>query len=213
MPAPSELAGRIFIAAPLEASARDAIAAHLHRSLGPDLFPGRRVAPESWHLTLRFLGDTTRTALGVVIAGLRDTDLGPPFRLAFTDLGAFPSAARAKVVWLGTGDGADRLRSLAAHCEAAALAAGFEPETRPFKAHLTLSRLRPERDVTRWLAKVPTADIATDVAEVVVVRSHLGPAGARYENVERFPLAGPPSRRRPSAPERPRHEETPHAEP
>jgi len=48
----SDTVERLFIAVPLTEQARDKIAAAL-----PPL-PGRRVPPQNWHFTLRFLGDT-----------------------------------------------------------------------------------------------------------------------------------------------------------
>jgi 2'-5' RNA ligase len=182
------LKGRLFIAVPIEEDARWALADHLDDSAPGGRLPGRVVRPESWHLTLRFLGDTSVQDYDTLMPLLRAVDFGPAFTLVFSSLGAFPKPERARVLWVGTSAGADRLTELAALVEEQVAAAGFEPERRPFRSHLTVSRLRPDRDVRDLLAAVPAADIPTAVDEVVAYRSHLGPGGARYEALARFPL-------------------------
>jgi len=182
------LVGRIFVAAPLGDDVRRSLVDHLELSLGGRPLPGRVVRPESWHLTLRFLGDTERGVYDRMMTNLRSAPLGAPFDLVFTSLGAFPRPDHARVLWLGTGAGADALTSLAGVVERCAVDAGLPPETRPFAAHLTLSRLRPEEDLRRLLAAVPVFDVAQHVNEVVIYRSHLERSGARYEALERLSL-------------------------
>ena len=76
----------------------------------------------------------------------------------------------------------------AAAVEEAVEAAGFAPEDRPFRSHMTLSRLRPDQDVTAVLEAVPPVGLAMAVDRVVLYRSHLGRGGPRYERVESFLL-------------------------
>jgi 2'-5' RNA ligase len=181
-------AGRLFLAAPLSDEIRTALADHLDTALSGRALPGRRVPPRNWHLTLRFLGDCTIDARDKVVAALGEGSPGAQFSLGLGGLGAFPRPDRARVLWIGTTDGTPLLRLLAEKAEAAARAGGFEPERRPFSSHLTLSRLRPEEDVTALIASVPPFGKADVIREIVLYRSHLGPQGARYEAVHRFPL-------------------------
>ncbi len=183
-------AERLFLAVDLPEDARAKLAAHLRGSSGGERLPGRAVAPASWHLTLRFLGDTSPERRAAVVGAMRQADLGAGFTLGFGGLGAFPRAARATVLWLGVEGGAEPLRALAAAAEDAARRAGFPAEERPFSAHLTLSRIRPAQDVRPLLERVPAFRERIPVDAIVLFRSHLGPGGARYEAVERFPLGG-----------------------
>jgi 2'-5' RNA ligase len=73
-------------------------------------------------------------------------------------------------------------------------ATGDRPDDRPFKAHLTLARikeLRPEagRRLGEALAETRFAVNPWDVQEILLMRSHLSAAGARYETVHRSALA------------------------
>ncbi|MFH2072363.1 MAG: RNA 2',3'-cyclic phosphodiesterase, partial [Actinomycetota bacterium] len=59
---------------------------------------------------------------------------------------------------------------------------------RPFRPPLTLSRIRPEEDVTSLLAAMPPLGVVMPVDRIVLYRSHLGRGGASYQEIEEFPL-------------------------
>ncbi len=179
--------GRLFIGVPLTEEARRAMEQHLRRSM-PDGVPGRIVPAANWHLTLRFLGATRTDQLAAVVRHLRAAESGGVFEAGFGGLGAFPRPRSARVLWIGVTDGVERMQALARIAEDAARAAGFAPEEKPFKPHLTLSRIQPPRDVTRAIAGVAPPDLRMPVREIVVFRSHLGGGPVRYERVERFVL-------------------------
>jgi len=175
---------RLFIGVPLSEDARRAI----ERSL-PKNLPGKRVPTENWHFTLRFLGATEEAARDQVIRTLEAATCGPRFTIHFNELGAFPNPGRARVLWIGIDQGAERMIQLAAVAEAAARLAGFSAEGREFKPHLTLSRIDPPASVRTLLGSKPRIDIRMTVDSVILYRSRLGGGPARYEEVARFALA------------------------
>ncbi len=144
-------------------------------------FPGVRwVRPETMHLTLRFFGDVSEESLekiGDVVLSVGR--LHPPFTLRFRGVGAFPSAARPRVFWLGV-DGAP-LKGLYADLEEALDRAGFPREERPFSPHLTLGRsrdrLRSGADLGRY-RQIEGGVLQVD--SVVLYESRLQPAGAAH---------------------------------
>lgn len=172
------------MAAPLSDGARIALA---HR-LGDLPIPGKVVPPENWHLTLRFLGWTEPVAYDLVLASLDQAQRGAPFEIELGGLGAFPRPRRATVTWIAVTKGQARLDELAALSEEAAQTAGFSPEDRPYRAHLTLSRVRPPEDVTGLIESFDSTGIRWRCRSLVVYRSHLSRGGARYEPLETFPL-------------------------
>lgn len=177
---------RIFIAIDLSDEVRHGLVAHLDPFL--DSVPGSRPPPANWHLTLRFIGKLNQAGLDVLLGRLDGAELGPPFRLGFGGLGAFPRPGRATVLWLGTGSGTEALIDLATAVEEAVVAAGMIPEERPFHPHLTLSRIRPPADVRQLVAAVPAFPLTQPVDAVTVFESHLGGGPAIYEVVERLTL-------------------------
>jgi 2'-5' RNA ligase len=179
--------GRLFLAVDLPSGARHALAAQLAECLGSTL-PGKTAPPENWHLTLRFLGNVDPTRYDRLLMELDRTDLGRPFDVSFDGLGAFPRPDRATVLWVGVDDGAPALGDLAGSIEGAVGAAGFDGEERPFRAHLTLSRLRPPEDVSNLISATEAVRVRFRVLEVVVFRSHLGHGRPKYETLERFEL-------------------------
>ena len=181
--AESEKPERLFIGVPVAPDASAAIARKLPKNL-----PGKVVAPDKWHFTLRFLGATSRDARENIIASLSAARLGPKFQVQFGELGAFPNPRRARILWLGVTRGGERLSELAAVAEDAARTAGFAPEDRRFTPHLTLSRIDPPQNVTALLAQNHRYNVEMSVAALILYRSRLGGGPARYEEVARFGL-------------------------
>jgi 2'-5' RNA ligase len=179
---------RIFVAVDLDDEVRHGLAAHLNASVTNDGLPGSAPPPANWHITLRFLGKANQPAYETVLARLEETDLGPPFELGFAGLGAFPRAARATVLWLGVGTGADALSDLAGAVEEAVVGAGYMPEERPFHPHLTLSRIRPPRDVRGLVERVKPFPLRQTVRHVTVCESVLGRGPAIYVPLETIRL-------------------------
>lgn len=174
---------RLFIGVPLTEEARRSI----DKSL-PKVLPGRRVPVENWHFTLRFLGSTAADARDQIVRIMKSATCGDPFTIRFTELGAFPSAGRARVLWLGVDEGAERMKQLGAIAEAAARNAGFVAESREFTPHLTLSRIDPPVSVKTLLESNVKFGQRMTVDSVILYRSRLGKGPAHYEEVERFPL-------------------------
>jgi 2'-5' RNA ligase len=146
------------------------------------------VSPANFHLTVKFLGavDTDRLpdverALGDAVAGV------PPFDLTLRGLGAFPSAARPRVIWAGTAHGAAELAALAARVERTLSPLGFPTEERVFSAHVTLGRVRtPRRNPKLAEALAASASVellSVPVTRLSLMRSDLSPRGARYSEL------------------------------
>lgn len=142
------------------------------------------MAPESLHLTLRFLGHVEAPVLDGLIAAARGLRFDP-FELRLGAQGAFGAGRRVRVVWLAIGTGEGPLAALASRLEAAAREAGLPPEDRPFRAHLTLARA-PRQGASLPALPSPPETPAWTVAEFELYKSRLTPAGPIYSPVERF---------------------------
>jgi RNA 2',3'-cyclic 3'-phosphodiesterase len=150
--------------------------------------PGKTAPPQNWHITLRFLGRIDTLTYERFLSAMDQCDLAEPFTLRLGRLGAFPTPARATVLWVGVTEGADRLEQLASIADECAQVAGLTPEDRPFHPHLTLSRIRPPQDVTVLIDQSVDMGIGWRCDELVVYQSHLGGGAPRYEPLETLPL-------------------------
>jgi RNA 2',3'-cyclic 3'-phosphodiesterase len=130
---------RAFVALELDPTSRARIAA-LIAELRPAVPHVRWARPESMHVTVRFLGYAAPTALVHLQGPLAEAAARcPPVDAPVRGLGTFPERGRPHVLWLGI-DVPESVGGLQTECERAAVAAGFPPEPRPFRPHLTLGR-------------------------------------------------------------------------
>ena len=150
----------------------------------------RWLPPENLHLTLRFLGETPDQEL----PGLRDAleaacSGQEAFDLTLQDAGAFPSADRARVLWVGVGDGLERLNALAGEVDAALERLEIEREKRPFHPHLTVGRARTgDARLGNPGSGGNVGPIPFEVGVVELVQSRLSREGAVYSIIASFPL-------------------------
>jgi 2'-5' RNA ligase len=142
---------------------------------------------ESLHVTLRFLGDCGAETRAALEALLDATPKPSPIAAHVAGIQYLPSSSNARVLVLRIESGRV-LESFAAALEAGARQVGFAPEPRSFRAHLTLARVRsgPER-LAPFTAPPPR--IALAIEHLALMRSQLGPSGAGYLELRRWPLA------------------------
>jgi RNA 2',3'-cyclic 3'-phosphodiesterase len=145
----------------------------------------RWVAPESLHLTVRFLGGVEPVRLDALAAALRTLEF-EPFEVAVGGVGTFGRASAVRVVWLGLTAGAAELGRLAGEVEARSASLGFEPEARPYNPHLTLARSRQRRGERLPEPPPPPEIPGWTVTRFRLYRSRLGPGGATYSVLEEF---------------------------
>jgi RNA 2',3'-cyclic 3'-phosphodiesterase len=176
---------RLFVAVDVPASIKDAIDADVVEPLQA-LEGAKWTRPQGRHLTLAFLGNVDDERVDDVAAALRGVH-HDPFEAAFDAVGGFPNVKRPRVLWVGIGNGRERLASLAASVQVALEPLGFEPERRAFHPHFTLSRFPQPRAQSVPEVEVPQTPFAVDA--FCLFRSQLHPKGARYTVLERFTLS------------------------
>jgi 2'-5' RNA ligase len=150
----------------------------------------RWVPPESWHVTLKFLGPTHPRLLAWVeeaAAGVAAST--PPARARLVGLGAFPSHARARVCWAGVDEPTGALARLSSVLDVA-LAKEFRADARGFRPHLTVARSEPPIALPEAYAATPLVTEMFAVERVVLYRSRLLRPAATYEALRTFPLEG-----------------------
>lgn len=183
--APDEL--RLFIALPLGPDVVAAVERLVEGLPAPaDGRPVRWVRTDGLHLTLRFLGATPEERVPVLRSVVDDLAASAsPFAVTISGGGAFPSVHRPRAIWLGVTEGQDDLAELAAQLGRRLTAAGWPPDERPFRAHLTLARADGIRSgaatASALIAAASAFGVSFVVDRAVLFRSHTGGGPARYE--------------------------------
>jgi 2'-5' RNA ligase len=189
---------RLFLALDIDEDIRRRIERFVEgvRGFAPEV---RFVGPESFHITLKFLGETNQ--VDEVKSALRHVE-GHQFPISFRGYGFFPGAKNARVFWVGIEAGPD-LQELASTIDSAMLPLRFEREKGPYRPHLTLARSgsgRPGKTrgdrpnatfagLNHKLSQLPTPEFGTMTArEFYLYESKLSPRGAQYTKIESFRL-------------------------
>jgi 2'-5' RNA ligase len=150
---------------------------------------------ESFHLTLKFLGDIPEQKVDAIGTALERAVEGvAPFQLEVRGLGVFPNPSSARVIWIGF-EQSEPLSLLQARVEQVLEELEFPREDRPFRPHLTLARLKSKDNLKALQAYLretgPSAAAGTvPVDELVLFRSDLRPDGARYTRLHVARLQG-----------------------
>ena len=153
----------------------------------------RWVHPENIHLTLKFLGDTkedeTDKIAKVIFESVKTYS---PISLFAKGIGVFPGIKRPRVIWAGISGHLNPLFKLQKKLENGIEMLGFKKEKRPFRAHLTLGRIKDRIDPKRFgdtLRAFGGFESETFYADkVILYKSELKPTGAVYTQLVSVPF-------------------------
>ena len=152
------------------------------------------VDPAIMHITFTFLGDTDEKIIPSVIDIIKQTAIkSPPFELVFKGTGIFKNLHDPRVIWIGT-ETNPVMQHIKAELDDGLSRFGFEKETREFRPHLTLGRIKwiKNRSVLEEVIKrFKDQDIQKElIREVIFYESILKPAGPEYHSIINAPLSG-----------------------
>jgi RNA 2',3'-cyclic 3'-phosphodiesterase len=155
---------------------------------GADL---KLVEKENLHFTIKFLGEISEAQGAEADSRLKGLALRGP-EVEVKGLGAFPSVSRPSVVWVGVAPGDEAPVESIASSVIHALEGIGEKDSRPYRAHLTLARVRSGRNM-RLLAPAIRADSGRSFGKVTLSSlklksSKLTPAGPVYSDIGEYPL-------------------------
>jgi 2'-5' RNA ligase len=151
--------------------------------------------PEGQHLTLKFFGDiSTKDVKNICPAIQKRIVSESNLNLKVETLGVFPDARRPRVIWCGVYGDVKRLSVLQKKIDSDLAAIGFPAEDRPFRAHLTLGRIKDSRDLTGMNEALKKYDSFTAgefiCKELILFQSKLSAQGAVYTKLAEFAFTG-----------------------
>lgn len=159
------------------------------------LFKDERInwVPENnFHLTLRFLGDTTPEQLVAMHSSLEQlSNQFYAFDFQISGTGTFGSKGNPRVLFVNI-QFPEVMRSLVNEIEEAVVSVGFHEELKPFRPHLTLGRIKHLENRTRFLQivnEIPQLDYQNvRVSEFILYQSILQPSGPIYKTLKTYIL-------------------------
>ena len=161
----------------------------VQRELRPLTNAARWVAPESIHITLKFVGEVQEKRIediDVALTGLT----WKPFTVTVRGVGFFPGTRSPRVFWAGME--APTMQGLAEHLDARMERLGFEKEKRAFRPHITLARARNTRiesSLVTSSAPYEEHDFGSSTVDrVFLFKSTLKPSGAVHEKLKVYLL-------------------------
>lgn len=151
----------------------------------------RWTRPENLHITLQFLAETQAEDLQALISNVRARMEGAVKRseLKLGSLRLFPNPYRPRVIVLDMVS-QDELVTLSRLIGEGLKDSHYEIENRPFRAHLTLGRIKQPQGINLSFlseCEIPEFEALT-VDEVVLFRSEPQPEGSKYTVMEKLAL-------------------------
>lgn len=183
---------RIFIAIDLSPEIKAQLASVV-KLLKPFSSNIKWVAPENYHLTLKFIGEVEEQKVEIIRQVLEKVVQGHrAFSLSVKGAGSFPAGqSRMRVIWIGLHSGPE-LYSLQADLEEALSREGFSREDRPFSPHLTIGRARQPQKQEKLkieLDRLGQKEFGMmEVREIELFQSILRPEGPEYKIISRHYL-------------------------
>ena len=186
---------RAFVAIPLPEPIKDELKRLIRWFIDARITGVRWIPTENIHLTLKFLGQASKSDLETFLNRLTTTAQNHhSFDIAISRIGAFPNIRRARVVWAGLQAPPELIR-LQKEIDVQSATIGCLPEERSFLPHLTFGRVDKNISPTELtllaaaLNKIPGHEIGRfQVKQFVLYRSDLRPSGAVYTHLAQFDL-------------------------
>ena len=170
-------------------SAERSIYGACERLTPTDELPLKWVPPENWHVTVAFLGEVDDRALARLDAAVEPVVSAlPAFTLSATGLQWFPSIMKPRLLTLDI-EASEALVTLQREVVAALRREGFHTESRTYRPHLTLARLKGARKRFQPPALPPVAPFEFPAEALVLFESVTGAPSSLYRPLQHFELA------------------------
>ena len=175
---------RLFVAAELPEALLDALCET--SALLREQVRGRYVAPDSFHMTLAFLGEVSAGQVDDACAAVEEACADvPPIRVTLGALGSFGRTRKA-VLWQGLALGVDEMGGLAGDVRECLALRGLSYDPAAFVPHISLMR---GADLTSGQLPMPRVDSGF-IDTVTLFSSDLSGERPRYEALHRVYLEG-----------------------
>lgn len=147
--------------------------------------------PENLHITLQFLAEVQGAHIDTMIEHVQAELAGAmaAFKIMLRSIHLYPDPHRPRVLVVDVVP-QETLTQLSALIGRAIKKTGYEIDTRPFRAHMTIGRIKTaQTNALNFLSEITSPSVGQiDVNEVVLFMSEPHPDGSRYIPLHRIPL-------------------------
>jgi RNA 2',3'-cyclic 3'-phosphodiesterase len=187
---------RLFVAVEIDEEPRISAAALAQtlRDRAARIAPAAKITwvpPERLHITLCFIGHVSETRGAALAAALGRTIALTSFAIDLAGTGVFPPRGAPAVLWAGIDDPRGLLGHLEDEVSQRLSEEGVARESRPYRGHVTLARVRDSRGLRprQLLDGLEAVRLGTTtVRAITLFESRLSPRGAQYVAVQRTSL-------------------------
>ena len=148
------------------------------------IIPGKATKTKSFHLTLKFLGETEKEKrLFEELSKIQFKS----FEAKLSQIGAFPNTDNPRVIWIGL-EPQNIINKLQKQIDSATQKLGFEQDKK-FHPHLTLARikfLKDKRGFKDLLEDISPPQASFNIDSFKLIKSTLTPEGPKYEVLSSF---------------------------
>ncbi len=177
---------RLFIAIDIDKSGIEKIAL-LQKELMNELKEVRWTKEDTWHITLKFIGEVTEKKLDEIKAALNGISQLKPFIIETEKVKAFPNIRYPRVIVIETSENMS-LKELVGKLEDALAPIGIKKEQRDFRGHITLGRIK---DTSKFIKINPSYEKifqnsishSFEIKEFHLYKSELGKEGPKYTKI------------------------------
>ncbi|MCK5185181.1 MAG: RNA 2',3'-cyclic phosphodiesterase [Candidatus Heimdallarchaeota archaeon] len=124
------------------------------------------VVPENLHFTMKFLGDLEENIIPEIQTAAEKIKFNS-FELDLNGLGCLPNFSYINAIYVGVTKGFTELSAVASKIEELSGQFNFRKEKRPFRAHLTIGRVKRIRDKNPLINKLKENE-KTEFGKIIV---------------------------------------------
>ena len=178
---------RLFLAVDIDDGTRQQLT-HAQAAIASAVGTARVLPRVTWvnadraHVTVRFIGEQPEGSLDPIQRVLDDVSV-EPFDVTWTTVGQFGGWRNPRVLWLAPAGHVEAFSDLARRVNKALDPLVGAGESRPFRPHVTLGRVRDSGRGADWrgaLDAVGWTPTVTTVERVTLYASQLSPKGPTY---------------------------------
>jgi len=142
------------------------------------------------HLTLRFLGDVDAKKIKDLSGRMRSLEKYRSFNVSMKGLGAFPNTKDPRIVWIGA-DMGGYFNDILSDLDGMLDASSIDYDQKPFKAHVTVGRVKtPSDGLIDLLKREKNLETGSFLcSEIFLMKSELMQKGAIHSVIGSFRLA------------------------